>query len=163
MWLFCETELISCYLAMGEYQLAGDEYSYFRHRGSSISSDVVNEIGMILSMASRTASMGGVAQGRSHQEDLGQSITPVANQLMDCYPNPFNPSTTIYYDIADDSHVYLAVYDVVGRLVEILVDQFQIAGNKSIKFDAHDVPSGVYFYRLQAKNYSAMKKMMVLK
>lgn len=89
--------------------------------------------------------------------------TPRENRLQSNYPNPFNPLTTIKYDLAANVHVSLRVYDVLGREVATLVDAEQEAGYKSVEFDAAHLPSGVYFYRLQAGKYSSIKKMMLLK
>ena len=79
------------------------------------------------------------------------------------YPNPFNPSTMISYDIPAASEVNLTVYDVLGRPVETLVNQRQSAGKYGVRFDASKVSSGVYFYRLVAGSFVSTKKLVVLK
>jgi hypothetical protein len=79
------------------------------------------------------------------------------------YPNPFNPVTTISYSIAKQCRVRLEVYDVLGRTVTTLVDEMQSPGNRTIHFDASQLSSGVYFYRLNAGDFSSVKKMMVQK
>jgi hypothetical protein len=79
------------------------------------------------------------------------------------YPNPFNPTTRIEYELPASSHVSLTVYDVLGREIQTLVDERQSAGNHSVTFNAGNLPSGVYFDRLQAGNYSATKKLLLLK
>ena len=79
------------------------------------------------------------------------------------YPNPFNPTTTIQYDLPEQSHVTIAIYDLLGRQVTTLVNQAQSAGFKSIQWDATNVSSGMYFYQIKAGDYVQTKKMMVLK
>ena len=79
------------------------------------------------------------------------------------YPNPFNPSTTIRYAIPQSSQVSLKVYDVLGREVATLVNARQPAGVYVANFDATALPSGMYFYRLQAGSFSETRKMMLIK
>jgi Concanavalin A-like lectin/glucanases superfamily/Secretion system C-terminal sorting domain/The GLUG motif len=82
------------------------------------------------------------------------------------YPNPFNPMTTIAYDIpaaGSQKLVTLKVYDVVGREVATLVNETKEAGSYSVQWHASRFASGVYFYRLQAGNYSAVKKLVLMK
>ena len=79
------------------------------------------------------------------------------------YPNPFNPTTKISYSIPNQSHVSLKVFDVLGREIASLVNEEQVTGNYSIEFDASNLTSGIYFYRIQAGNYMKSKKMVLLK
>ena len=88
---------------------------------------------------------------------------PVGFSLEQNYPNPFNPSTAIGYRLPANSDVVLRVIDLLGREVATLVNQFQRAGTYEVKFDGSNVPSGVYFCRIQAGNYSATKKLLLLK
>ena len=83
--------------------------------------------------------------------------------LLQNYPNPFNPSTVIGYQLSTVSNVTLKIYDVLGREVKILVDERQPAGTHSATFNAASLPSGVYFYRLQAGSFSETKKLLLLK
>ncbi|MBI2418786.1 MAG: T9SS type A sorting domain-containing protein, partial [Ignavibacteriales bacterium] len=84
--------------------------------------------------------------------DLGQN-----------YPNPFNPATLISYSIKEDANVRLSLFDPIGQELEILVNSSQAAGNYSINFNAGKYSSGVYFYKIQAGKYSAVKKMIISK
>ena len=86
------------------------------------------------------------------------------------YPNPFNPSTTIKYSIPVETrrgvmpqNVILKIYDVLGREVATLVNKQQSTGNYEVVFDASNLSSGAYFYRLQSGSFTSNKKMILLK
>ncbi|MFA6457630.1 MAG: endonuclease/exonuclease/phosphatase family protein [Bacteroidota bacterium] len=91
------------------------------------------------------------------------TILPTSVRLYQNYPNPFNPSTIISYDLPATVDVSLKVYDILGREVAELVNTRQSAGTHEVTFDARRLSSGMYFYRLTAGNYSAIKKLMLLK
>ncbi|HEX9656557.1 MAG TPA: T9SS type A sorting domain-containing protein [Bacteroidota bacterium] len=88
---------------------------------------------------------------------------PMHSTLLPNYPNPFNPSTTIDYQIADRGHVTLKVFDVLGREVATLVDETQEPGGKSVGWNASDVTSGLYFYQLKAGSFVGTRKMLLVK
>jgi len=88
---------------------------------------------------------------------------PSQFQLFQNYPNPFNPTTTIRFLLPQRSHVTLKVFDVLGREVATLVDGEMEAGEHTVIYNAKDLASGVYFYRLQAGNFVEQKKMLLLK
>ncbi len=79
------------------------------------------------------------------------------------FPNPFNPTTNIKYQIPELSYVTLKVYDVLGSEVAILVSEEKQVGSYEVEFDATTLPSEVYFYRLQAGSFVETKKMVLLK
>jgi photosystem II stability/assembly factor-like uncharacterized protein len=79
------------------------------------------------------------------------------------YPNPFNPSTTISYSITKKSNVVLKVFDVLGRQVTVLVNEGQLQGNYEVEFDASNLTSGIYFYRIQTGDFVESKKMVLIK
>jgi hypothetical protein len=79
------------------------------------------------------------------------------------YPNPFNPSTTIKYGIKELTEVQIVVYDILGREITTLVNDEKPVGSYEILFDASNLPSGIYFYRLQAGDYIETKKMVLMK
>lgn len=79
------------------------------------------------------------------------------------YPNPFNARTTISYILPKESSVRIEIADILGRIVDILVEKEQVAGKHEVTWDAGDRPSGVYFYRIKADEFSQAKKMILLK
>jgi hypothetical protein len=90
-------------------------------------------------------------------------IVPTEFALADAYPNPFNPVTTIDYSISEPCHATLTVFNVAGQEVVTLVDGEMEVGNFNVTFDAADMASGVYFYKLNAGDFSAIKKMTLVK
>lgn len=92
---------------------------------------------------------------------------PGADQLLQNNPNPFNPSTTIRYDLASPGHVRLKIYDVRGQLVTTLVDAIQTPGQKSVVWRGQDehgeqVASGIYLYVLETPRERFVKKMVLV-
>jgi hypothetical protein len=79
------------------------------------------------------------------------------------YPNPFNPSTKISYNLVKDGFVTLKIYDALGKEVKTLVNEFQQSGLREINFNASGLSSGIYFYRINAGDFSDLKKMMFIK
>ena len=90
-------------------------------------------------------------------------MVPAAITLYQNYPNPFNPTTIISYSLPSPMQTTLAVYDLLGRQVAVLVDQRQLAGEYTIRFNGAGLPAGVYFYRLSAGKFSAVRKMTLLR
>jgi Secretion system C-terminal sorting domain len=84
-------------------------------------------------------------------------------RLQQNYPNPFNPNTLISYSIPSASNIKLIVYNTLGQKVKDLENGFKNAGNYSVNFNASDLPSGIYFYKLEAGQFSQVKKMILLK
>jgi len=79
------------------------------------------------------------------------------------YTNPFNVSTVINYELPVDSHVKLEVYNLLGRKVATLVNEQEETGYRSVVWDASEVSSGLYFYKLSAGDYTETKRMMLVK
>ncbi len=103
---------------------------------------------------------------------LSEIITSVRNRgsdgpnsfaLFQNYHNPFNPTTTIRYQIPEASFVTLKVHDMLGREMTTLVSERQNAGYHTVTFDAGNLPSGVYFYRISANRFSAVKKLLLIR
>jgi predicted acyl esterase len=97
----------------------------------------------------------------SNKGNLNNS--PQQYTLNQNYPNPFNPSTSITYSIASAGMVELKVYDILGREVKTLVNEFKAPGSYSINFDASGFASGVYFYKIISGNFNAVKRMILVK
>jgi len=91
------------------------------------------------------------------------SLKPGNYLLNQNYPNPFNPNTIISYSLPNASNVKISVYNALGETVQILEDGFKGAGNYSVSFNASNMPSGIYFYRIEADKFFQVKKMMLLK
>ena len=109
--------------------------------------------------------MGAYGGGDSMQVRIDDQIEQEPNRFMSSqnYPNPFNASTTIKYSIPEPSEVVIEIYDILGRGVETIVQGEQSAGDHQLAWNAEDQSSGVYFYRIQAGEYSETKKMALLR
>jgi hypothetical protein len=83
--------------------------------------------------------------------------------LFQNYPNPFNPSTNISYQIPKSGFVSLILYSMLGERVKTLVNRFQNEGKYSVRFDASDLPSGVYFYQLKTNQFLGVRKLILIK
>ncbi|MEO8666109.1 MAG: T9SS type A sorting domain-containing protein [Ignavibacteria bacterium] len=90
-------------------------------------------------------------------------IVPQSFNVYQNYPNPFNPVTQIKFDIAKNSNAKLSVYDITGKVVEVLVNEKLIAGSYEFKWDASKYSSGIYFYRLQTDKYNKTMRMVLIK
>ena len=93
---------------------------------------------------------------------------PITYNLNNAYPNPFNPVTTLRYDLPEDAHVNITIYDMMGRIVNNLGSSQQSAGYKSVRWNATNdkgapVSAGLYLYRIEAGQYRQTKKMVLLK
>jgi len=96
-------------------------------------------------------------------EDNGNDLIPTQFNLSQNFPNPFNPSTKIKYTIPTNEFVNLTVYNVLGNTIITLVNEQKPAGNYEILFDASEIPSGVYFYRLATNDFISTNKMILVK
>jgi hypothetical protein len=94
---------------------------------------------------------------------LASTSTPAVTALGPATPNPFNPTTTIAYELANGGHVTIKVYDVTGKLVTTLVDGDMPGGQHQVTWEAKSVSSGVFFYRMTAPGFVQTRKMVLLK
>ena len=90
-------------------------------------------------------------------------ILPTIYSLNQNFPNPFNPNTIISYALPEASNVKITVYNAIGETIQIVENGFKSAGNYSLTFNANNIPSGIYFYRIEAGKFSQVRKMMLLK
>ncbi|NCS90544.1 MAG: T9SS type A sorting domain-containing protein, partial [Ignavibacteria bacterium] len=100
---------------------------------------------------------------REKPTDLEEKLTVVKENSLDNFPNPFNPSTVIQYQIVESGFVSVKVYDNLGREVDVLVNKEQQSGKYSVAFDASKLASGIYFYTINAKDFYKVKKMILLR
>lgn len=90
-------------------------------------------------------------------------VLPVSPHLAQNFPNPFNPTTTIAFDLPRADHVRLSIFNVLGRQVATLVDERLGAGSHEAVWDAADAATGIYFYRLSTGAFSTTRKMVLVK
>ncbi|MDQ7818184.1 MAG: T9SS type A sorting domain-containing protein [Melioribacteraceae bacterium] len=95
-------------------------------------------------------------------DKTAQSL-PLNFILYQNYPNPFNPATTIKFSLPENAFTKLIVFDILGREVKILVNQNLEAGYHEVEFNAINLPSGIYFYRMQANDFITSRKMLLIK
>lgn len=96
-------------------------------------------------------------------EETAELSLPVRASLLGNYPNPFNSSTTINYELSSSAEVKLEVFTLLGEKVATLVDRWQEAGYKSVSWEASGVSSGAYFYKLTAGDLTDTRRMILLK
>jgi len=101
--------------------------------------------------------------GATDVDLLEDGLIPEQFELSQNYPNPFNPSTNIEYSIPSESYVELKVYDVLGNEVASLVNEQQQAGVYRADFTSENLPSGMYFARITANEFTQVVKMILLK
>ncbi|MBN1407234.1 MAG: T9SS type A sorting domain-containing protein [Calditrichaceae bacterium] len=97
------------------------------------------------------------------KQELDLTSIPLDFQLYQNFPNPFNPSTSIKYQLNKSSHITLKIFNLAGQEIETLTDEFQSAGQYEITWHAKGFPSGLYFYNIQIGKFSERKKMILLK
>ena len=95
--------------------------------------------------------------------DWNVGPVPTAYELGSAYPNPFNPVTSLDYSVVGNGAVNITVYDITGRIVEVLVDTDMSAGKYSITWNAGNMPSGLYLVRMEAGSYLGIQKLMLVK
>ena len=101
---------------------------------------------------------GGITSIKSNGSEI-----PAEFLLLQNYPNPFNPATTIKFDIAASSFVNLRVYNILGKEIEVLVNEQMNPGSYNVDWDASNYPSGVYIYKMISGNFIQTKKMILIK
>ena len=102
------------------------------------------------------------------QVSIYDETLPITYNLYNAYPNPFNPVTTLHYDLPQDAMVNITIYDMMGRQVKALMNDSQTAGYKTIQWNATNdknepVSAGIYLYEIQAGEFRQTKKMVLLK
>ena len=90
-------------------------------------------------------------------------MRPTQTALFSNYPNPFNPSTTIRFSIPEATNVKVSVFDALGREITTLVNEEMNPGNYNVDFNASNLSSGIYLYRIETSNFVQVKKMILIK
>ena len=114
------------------------------------------------------ASVGHGTPGRKNSvvtslDEINKVIIPEKFSLSQNFPNPFNPSTKIQFTLSSQQNTTLKIYDILGNEIETLVSGIKPAGVYEVMLDATNLPSGVYFYKLQAGEFVGTKKMILLR
>lgn len=125
-----------------------------------------NQVGESDDNADPTTALAGgsivIHDGKSKKTDERAEL-PTEFVLHGNYPNPFNPTTSIRFDLPERSEVQLVVFDVLGRQVTTVVDKTMVAGRHAVTWEAPLLPSGVYLYRLEAGTSTAQSGMILLR
>ena len=95
--------------------------------------------------------------------DVEDEINLNSYELKQNFPNPFNPSTQINYNVAESGFVNLKVYNILGMEVATLINEYKPAGSYQVSFDGKDLPSGVYIYNLSVNDFTNTRKMILEK
>ena len=121
--------------------------------------DAENEIGRAESiLAGCTSSSNSSPKGKATSTEIVTKYAASQN-----FPNPFNPTTTISYALPNEGMATLKVYDILGREVATLVNEYKTVGSYNVTFDATKLSSGIYIYKLQSGNFTSVKKMQLVK
>ena len=148
-------------------KLAGDDLGFGTYFGKSIAADnyrfIVGAPGAYNDSDIKTGASYVFMEVEPVEIINNHDIIPTDFALCQNYPNPFNPTTTIVFDIPQAAKTNITVYDITGRLIDNLVSEYKQPGKYSVVWNAGDIPSGMYFVRMKAGNFSSVKKMMLLK
>ena len=99
----------------------------------------------------------------TYNETGSDFVQPESYGLTKIYPNPFNPSTEVEFALSSDAHILLSVYDLNGRQVDTIFEGFQTSGLHSYRWNASELPSGVYYVKLQFENQVQTMKAVLVK
>jgi hypothetical protein len=92
-----------------------------------------------------------------------EKVATVESRLEQNFPNPFNPTTSIVYTIPQAGPVHLAVFNLLGQEVALIFEGYQGEGTHEVEFKNSELPSGIYFYRIQAPNFVETRKLTILR
>jgi len=152
------------------YVLAGDSpLVRIRGKGTDLSSIKIKEAILVDKEANKIpVEIVGEMNKDEEGSEVKESFVPKDFSLSQNLPNPFNPQTEISYDLPNACHVKLSIYNLLGQRIRTLVDEFQTTGHKTVRWDGKDdqggqLASGIYFYQIQAGDFTDAKKMMLMK
>jgi hypothetical protein len=150
----------------GAVKFDGTNYTRYYSANSGLPGDIVDDIAIDRFGNKWIASGGRLAvfnEGGVVSVDENSTHPIETFSLSQCYPNPFNPSTTIEFSLPHADYVTLKVYNVLGEEVALLIEGDHALGTFKVTWDASGLPSDVYFYRLTAGEHAQTKKMVLLK
>lgn len=101
--------------------------------------------------------------GNHNQCKKNDNLIPSCYELGQNYPNPFNPVTVIKFSIPVSGFVCVKIFDILGKVVSVPLNEYKSSGNYSVNFDAGNLSSGIYFYKLFVNDFTFVKKMTLLK
>jgi photosystem II stability/assembly factor-like uncharacterized protein len=139
--------------------------SVFISPGSSLNNVCVSRTGSFPRAVYACMQNGKIVKGNTDITSINliSSEVPDKFELMQNYPNPFNPATKIIFNIRNSGNISLKVYNQSGRLISELVNEYKTTGSYSVDFDGSNLPSGVYYYKIETETNSETKKMMLIK
>ncbi len=157
----------------GEYLgVRGNYYTFFINQtqliDDEISLSVFDSLGIIERNSTwvdenlASAVINGKRYGNITSVD-DKEVSPKSFSLEQNFPNPFNPNTTISYSLTNNSIVNLDVYNILGEKVKNIVNEYQTSGDYKVNFIAKELPSGIYFYKLESNHRVLVKKMLLIK
>lgn len=145
--------------------LPGEEMRFSYSTKANV--DKKEKIKLALKIVGRYETMNGeslfVNKDTQPKETTEIEELPKENRLFDNYPNPFNPTTTIKYELKETTDLTLKIYDSLGRLIKVLEEVTKPAGRYELQFNGSNLSSGIYFYQLKGDNFSFVKKMLLIK
>jgi len=165
------TGLISFCLAQSSenYVIKNAVFSGAGSRSQSDSYILTDAIGQPLPVGQFTSDNYSLSTGFFYNSETATDIDdeepliPKQFKLENNFPNPFNPTTTIEYSIPEDSDVTISIYDLNGQLIQSLVDDNKTAGVHKTIWNATNISSGIYFYKIRADHFTAVKKCILIK
>ncbi|MBK8982358.1 MAG: T9SS type A sorting domain-containing protein [Ignavibacteria bacterium] len=96
-------------------------------------------------------------------ENKAEVLSPLFNELKQNYPNPFNPQTKIDYQLSSESVVFIKIFDILGKEISVIVNEYKSPGYYTVFFDGSNLPGGVYYYLIRAGGFIDSKRMIILK
>jgi hypothetical protein len=140
--------------------ISGDWYEIYDGMPNNVVMDI-EKYGTMLRVA--TLGRGAWEMNFASMDDKLKKTQAYNYSLKDNYPNPFNPSTNISFTLAKNENVKIIIYDITGREIKTLINEFKNKGEYTVKFDGTNLASGLYFYKLVTDNFTETKKMLLVK